>query len=133
MARALRFQSDVPLKFWGECVLSAVHIINRLPSVVLQGKSTYEVFFGKSPSLDHLRIFGYLCYIVNVKRHDRFSPRGIPVAFLGYSSTRKVYKVYDLKSNHVTVSRDVVFKEDLFPFKQMKKALRFFTLCFGFC
>nr|XP_016463510.1 PREDICTED: uncharacterized protein LOC107786535 [Nicotiana tabacum] len=39
---------------------------------------------------DHLRVFGYLCYAVNVRKQDKFS------------------------------ARDVVFKEHVFPLKQMK-------------
>lgn len=35
VARALFFQSRVPIRFWGDCVLSASHIINRTPAPLL--------------------------------------------------------------------------------------------------
>jgi len=47
MARALKFQSNVPLYLWGECVLTTVHIINRLPSSILNNKSPLENFMVK--------------------------------------------------------------------------------------
>lgn len=40
--RALFFQSKVPIQFWGECVLCAAHIINRMPLSVLRNDSPYE-------------------------------------------------------------------------------------------
>ena len=39
---------------------------------------------------------------------------------MGYSSTQKGYILYDLSSKKIFVSRDIVFKEDIFPFKVLK-------------
>ncbi|KAE8667521.1 Protein QUIRKY [Hibiscus syriacus] len=39
VAQALRFQSRVPFKLWGECVLAACYIINMLPSSVMSWKT----------------------------------------------------------------------------------------------
>lgn len=39
--RYIRFQVSVTLKFRGDCVTTAVYLINRLPSITLIGKVTF--------------------------------------------------------------------------------------------
>jgi hypothetical protein len=41
VARSLRFQSNLPLPFWADCVLTAAHIINRIPTPLLSNKSPH--------------------------------------------------------------------------------------------
>jgi len=85
ISKALRFQARLPLYFWGDCVLAAMHIINRLPSSVLQNKTPFEVLLKDSPSYDNLRIFNSLAMANNPFRSDdKFNPRGVPRSFLGY-------------------------------------------------
>lgn len=49
VARALRFQANLPLYFWGECVFSATHIINRIPTPTLSNKTPFECLFSILP------------------------------------------------------------------------------------
>lgn len=66
-ARALYFQSRVPVRFWGECLLTATHVINRMPLSSVSFTSPYEALNGKKPDLQHLKVFGCLCYVSTLK------------------------------------------------------------------
>lgn len=116
-ARALRFQANLPLEYWGDCVMTAVHLINRLPTPVLQNKTPFEMLYKKPTPYEHLKIFGCLVFAYNnMSANDKFSARGVPCVFLGYPSTQKGYKLLNLITKSVFVSRDVKFHEHIFPF-----------------
>ncbi|PNY16822.1 retrovirus-related Pol polyprotein from transposon TNT 1-94 [Trifolium pratense] len=124
IARALRFQANLPIRFWGECILAATHIINRTPTVANQGITPYEVLFRNSPTYDHLKIFGCLCYVsTNTKLRDKFDPRAERCIFVGYPQGQKGWKVYNPKTQKFFVSRDVVFYENILPYVVHEKEL----------
>ncbi|XP_070047408.1 uncharacterized protein [Nicotiana tomentosiformis] len=100
--------ANVPTKYWGECITTAVYIINRLRSIILQGKSPYELLHHQKPSLEHLRVFGCLCYATTMIHGNKFSARAKPAMHLGYSGTQKGYKLLDLPFNHFFVCRGSV-------------------------
>ncbi|KAJ0830242.1 putative RNA-directed DNA polymerase [Helianthus annuus] len=116
-ARALMFQSNLPLKYWSDCVLTAVYLINRLPSSVLNGRSPYEVVYGFKPSLAHLRNFGCLCFSTILSESDKFAYHADKCVLIGYSNVKKGYKLLCLDNRKVYFSRDVKFYESVYPFK----------------
>ena len=121
VARALRFQAHLPLDFWGESALTTAYLINRTPREVLNGKTPYEILFNAKPSYDHVKMFGCLCYAHSKPRtKDKFAPRSRKCIFMGYPYGKKGWKVYDLETNEIFISRDVVFHETMFPFSTHK-------------
>jgi len=124
VARALCFQANLLLEFWEECVLTATYLINRTPASTLNGKTPYEILFQAKPTYEHTKVFDSLCYVHQYQRQkDKFSERSRRCVFVGYPFAKKGRKVYDLETNELFVSLDVIFHEDIFPFllKEKKK------------
>jgi transposase InsO family protein len=53
----------LPLQFWGFAMMHAFYVKNRLPHSYLGDKSPYEIWHGKPPMLDKLRVFGCATWV----------------------------------------------------------------------
>lgn len=116
VARALMFQSGLKISFWGEAVLTAAYIINRLSSSVLDNKTPYELLYNEPVDYSMLKCFGCLAFAINpAHSSDKFAPRGVPCVFFGYPPSQKGYRLLDLSTMQCFVSRDVTFNETVFP------------------
>lgn len=111
------FQSNLPIRFWGKCVKTAVYIINRIPLSSINNLSPYEKLYGHKPNNSHFRAFGCLCFVNTPKQARlKFHSRANESIFIGYVLGQKAYKTYNPSTNKVIISRDVSFKEHHFPY-----------------
>lgn len=99
---------------------TAVYIINKLPSGVLNGISPYEKLHAKKPSLDHLKVIECLCHAKFQHEIDKLMSKSRQAILMGYSETQKGYILYDDTNKVFFVHRDVPFREGIFSFKQVK-------------
>lgn len=113
-ARSMLYNAKLPKCFWAEAVYTACYLINRSPHRVLE-KCPNEIWYGKKPTLNHLRVFGCsaMVHIPHQKRR-KFDAKSEKMIFIGYCDESKGYRLYDPVKKVVTTSRDVIFFEDEF-------------------
>ncbi|KAE8669454.1 WAT1-related protein [Hibiscus syriacus] len=122
MGLALLAEAALPLKFWSHAFLSAVHLINRLPTEVLNGKSPFEVLYQQTPDYSMLKVFGCACFpLLRPFNQHKLDFRSKQCVFLGYSPSYKGYKCLD-ENGRIFISRHVVFDEEVFPYSEGKAA-----------
>ncbi len=114
VVRSLLQTAQLDKKFWAEALSTAVYIRNRVVSRSLPNNVTpYHRWYGKTPDVSHFRVFGCKCWYVlpktRVRKLDARSKRGL---MMGYSTQSKGYKIWDIESSKLLVSRDVTFDEN---------------------
>ncbi|KAL2235601.1 UNVERIFIED_CONTAM: Retrovirus-related Pol polyprotein from transposon RE2 [Sesamum indicum] len=88
---------------------------------IARWKSPYEVLYNKVPSYSHLRTIGCLCFSITPEgHHSKFDQCSSNCVFVGYPSGQKGYRVYDLTSHSIFVSRNIQFQEHILPFATVK-------------
>ena len=91
VTRALLFQMSVPKSYWGEAVLTATYLINRLPSRVLDGVSPVQLlttFYPSIPIMTSLqsRVFDCPVFVhVHSTHRGKLDPRAIKCVFIRYA------------------------------------------------
>ncbi|KAH9292781.1 hypothetical protein KI387_042034, partial [Taxus chinensis] len=108
MARCMLSTAKLEDQFWAEAVQTAVYLLNRAPTKILQNRTPEEVWTGRKPSIHHLRVFGCTAYMhVPDEKRKKIDPKTLPCLFLGYSTTSKAYRLMDPETKKIYESRDV--------------------------
>jgi hypothetical protein len=118
--------------WWGEALLTACHVLNRVPNKN-KDKTPYEEWVGRKPSLLYLRTWGCLAKVnIPIPKKRKLGPKTVDCIFLGYAKQSIGYRFLVVKSEvpdmHVDTimeSRDATFFENMFPVKDMHSIARF--------
>ena len=125
LVNAMLDSSGLPKPWWGEAVLAACYVLNRVPTS--KGEITpYEGWKGRKPTLRFLRAWGCLAKVnVPAVKKRKLGPKTVDCVFLGYAKNSIAYRflviksgVADVNVNTVIESSDATFFENIFPMKR---------------
>ncbi|KAJ9538188.1 hypothetical protein OSB04_030921 [Centaurea solstitialis] len=111
-ARSMLSEANLATQFWAEAVNTACYTQNRSLIVKRFRRTPYELFRNRKPSIEHLHIFGCVCYILNNKDNlGKFDSKSDDGIFLGYSSISKTYRVFNKRRQTIEETIHVKFDE----------------------
>ncbi|WVZ90697.1 hypothetical protein U9M48_036977 [Paspalum notatum var. saurae] len=108
MVRTILDEHRTPRRFWAEAVNTTCYIANRIFLRAFLGKTSYELRFGRQPSIKHL------CFVLKKTGHlDKFESRCLDGIFLGYASSSRAFRVWILEAKQVVETCEVSFDETM--------------------
>lgn len=111
MINAMLVNASLPKNLWGEALLTACHVSNRVISKKFR-VSPYELWKGRKPNINYFKVWGCLAYYkVPLPKMTKLGPKALKSVFVGYAENSKAYHLLDLDSNVIVESRDVEFFE----------------------
>ena len=124
MMNAMLISSGAPLNLWGEAILSACHIQNRIP-YKKTGITPYEIWKGHAPNLNYLKVWGCPAKILLPEpKRKKLGPKTFDCMFIGYAHHSASYRFLVTRSdnnvmeiNTIVETKNAEFFEHIFPLK----------------
>ncbi|GJV60459.1 retrovirus-related pol polyprotein from transposon TNT 1-94 [Tanacetum coccineum] len=118
MSKTMLNEQSILQKFCCNAVDTSTYILNRILIRPILGKTPYEIYRGRKPSLEYFKAFGSKCFILNTKDYlIKFDPKSYEDVFLGYSQNSKAYILLNKHTMKVKESLNVTFDESPRPTK----------------
>ncbi|GJQ92151.1 zinc finger, CCHC-type containing protein [Tanacetum coccineum] len=120
MVNSMLSYSGLSDGFWGEAMLTACYLLNRVQNK--RNKTTpYELWYKKRPNLSFLLVWGCRAVVrLPDPKRKTLGKKGIDYIFVGYVEHSKAYRFYVIEPddsvslNSIIESRDAIFDENLF-------------------
>ena len=89
MVRSIISYSTLPISLWMEALKTAIHILNKVPSKSVP-KTSYELWTGRVPSLNHLHVWRSPAEAKVVNPNiGKLDPKTVSCHFIGYTEKSK--------------------------------------------
>lgn len=112
-ARTMLISCKAPAELWDEFCATAAYLTNLTSSSSLHGRTPFELWFGRRPSLSHLREIGCRAFALIQTSNPKVFARSRPCILIGYSPHSKAYRLWDPSTGRVFNSFHVTFVEHL--------------------
>lgn len=123
MGLTLLADSGLSQKYWVDAFQTAIFLINRLPTKVLNNQTPYFKLFQRHPNYLEFKIFGCACFpLLRPYQPHKLSLKSKTCIFLGYSNNQLGYRCLDFSTGRVYISRHVIFNEESFPAKNTDRS-----------
>ena len=124
MVNAMLISSCVPKILWGEAILIACFILNRITRKD-NDKTPYELWRGRTPNVRILKVRGCLAKVAILEpKRKKIGHKTVDAIFLGYahnSTTNRFLvinsEISEISNNTIIESRDAIYFENIFPYK----------------
>lgn len=112
MARSMIKQKGLRNFFWAEAIATSIYLVNRAPTKALSHQTPFQAWYGRKPSVHHLKTFGCIAYgLIPSQNRKQLDNKSEKCIFIGYSSQSKGYRLYNPSNKKFLTRRDVVFIE----------------------
>ncbi|GJV27490.1 putative ribonuclease H-like domain-containing protein, partial [Tanacetum coccineum] len=113
VTRTMLADLKLPTTLWAEVVNTVYYVQNRVLIIKPHNKTPYELFLGRKPALSFIRPFGCLVTILNTIDYlGKFDGKADEGFFLGYSTNRKAFRVFNSRTRIVEENLHVKLSED---------------------
>jgi hypothetical protein len=111
MARMMLVEHRTLRCFWADAISTACYISNQIFLRLILHLTLFELCFGHKPSISHLRPFSCKCFVLKRGNLDKFESCSFDGILLAYTPHDIPYRVFNLDTNTVVESCDVIFDE----------------------
>jgi len=106
--RAILTSANLPIRLWGEAIMTVTYLKNRSSTTALDNITPYEAWHGKKPDLSYLHTFECIAYHHVEKARRKLDDKSLKCQFLGYEGANQ-FRLWNGKN--VLISSHVQWDE----------------------